>query len=174
MDSSEAKKVVAMVMMAFPNSRANEQTAEIYASMLVDLEFEPTKKAVRNLLATARFMPAIAEIRSAVVEICAGPRKIGGEAWGDVNECVRKFGRYQAPEFTDPLVAECVKLMGWLALCDSTNDAADRARFIELYDGLAARGRTALALPGALGDRSPQRRLEAVPGLGKIGTGGQP
>ena len=40
--------------------------------------------------------------------------------------------------FTDPVTAQCVASLRWRELCDSENQAADRARFVELYDKLAA------------------------------------
>jgi hypothetical protein len=175
MTQLEVAQLVAMLAAAFPHARIGEKTMQVYESMLADLDHEAAKRACARLLSTAKFMPTIAEIRGATVDMEHGPRRIGAEAWGDVNDAVRRFGRYQPPAFEDPLVAECVRSFGWSSLCDSTNDTADRARFIELYDGLAARQRADKVAGGGLslpsGDRSPQRRLEAVPGIAKIGRG---
>jgi hypothetical protein len=50
---------------------------------------------------------------------------------------VRKFGVYRQPSFCDPVVARAVQSLGWEEICNSENQAADRARFIELYDRLS-------------------------------------
>jgi hypothetical protein len=117
-------------------------------------------------MATSKFLPTIAEIRAAAVEMAHGARRLGGEAWGDVGSEIRRVGAYGEPQFTDPVAAECVRLMGWRNLCLGTNDAADRARFVELYDGLAVRARAdqvageALALPKP--QSQPVRALPAA------------
>lgn len=172
MTPNESAKLVAMVLGAFPrgipqNPELARKTAEVYKRMILDLDYEVAEQAVARLITTSKFLPTIAEIRAAAVDMTQGAKRQGGEAWGDVNMEIRRVGRYDLPEFNDPLTAEAVNQLGWLSLCDSTNDVADRARFIELYDGLAERGRRdevagkALALPAP---KSRQRQqLQAVP-----------
>lgn len=165
MKPSEVTELVAILVAAFPRPPIGEKTIEVYERMLADLDRELAHRAVARLIATAKFLPTIAEIRAAATELTLGPRRLGGEAWGDVGAAIREFGRYQAPEFDDPLTAECVRQLGWLTLCDSTNDVADRARFVELYDGLALRQRAdavagpALALPSPTGQPGGLKRL---------------
>lgn len=165
MKKSEAAKIVATLSAAFPRPQMTEPTMKVYEMFLEDLPFEAGELAARRLIATAKFLPTIAEIRAAATELALGPRRLGGEAWGDVGAAIREFGRYQAPNFEDPLTAECVRQLGWLTLCDSTNDVADRARFVELYDGLALRQRAdavagaSLALPAPSAAPSGPRRM---------------
>lgn len=169
MTEADVAELFALIAGAFPNSRVTAATGTIYRRMLVDLDREKAHAAVCRLLATAKFMPTIAEIRGAAVDLELGARRAGAEAWGDVGMAVRRFGRYQDPEFTDPLVAECVRSFGWHSLCDSTNDVADRARFVELYDQLSARQRAdqvageRLALPAP--SNAPAGRLRDVSSL---------
>ena len=90
---------------------------------------------------------------------------------GDVLAEIRRTGVYGVPSFADPLVTECVRIMTWRGLCLGENEAADRARFIELYDGLATRwrvdavaGRALPAPVGGLALPSPVGRLlDALP-----------
>lgn len=174
MTPNESAKLVAMVLGAFPrgipqNPELARKTAEVYKRMLLDLDYEVAERAVARLIATSRFLPTVSEIRAAAVDVTQGAVRQGGEAWGDVNMAIRRFGRYREPVFDDPIVAECVKQLGWQSLCNSTNDVADRARFIELYDGLAERVRRdevagpALALPAP--KSGPQLKPVAVPKL---------
>lgn len=142
MTQAEAAKLVAVMLAAFPQSRASAQTSQVYERMLADLDYPAANAAVERLLATARFMPTIAEIRETALALTVGEQKQGGEAWGDV---LRMIGRYGARRYddgwtvpiADPVAARTVAALGWVNLCDSENQAADRARFIELYDRLA-------------------------------------
>jgi len=181
MKPSEVSELVAILVSAFPRPPITPQTSQVYESILADLNGEVARKAVARLIATTKWLPTIAEIRAACVETEKGARRAGGEAWGDVGDAVRRFGRYGSPEFSDPITADCVRQMGWLSLCDSTNDTADRARFIELYDELAKRARAdevagpALTLPapgtwtehgsgGRIDGSKEVKKLEAIRG----------
>jgi hypothetical protein len=141
MQRSEAAKLVATLSAAYRDAPISEETSQVYERMLLDLDFEAGKAAVQRLICMSKWLPTVAEIRAAAADIDRGPVRRGGEAFGDVLAEIRRTGSYGAPSFADPLVAECVSLMGWRTLCLGDNEAADRARFIELYDGLAARGR---------------------------------
>ncbi len=175
MTKADAAELVATLTAAFPNNRVDNRTMWVYQNMLADLDREAAHKAVARLICTRKFMPTVAEIRAAAVECERGARRLGGEAWGDVGMAVRKFGRNREPEFDDPTVAECVRQLGWLSLCNSTNEVADRARFIELYDGLAVQQRADLVAGAANALPAPRsgRQLRDVPGLKAIGNGGR-
>lgn len=142
MTASEAAKLVAVLLQVYPQAQFGPASSAIYERLLGDLDYAMASAAVDQLAKTSRWMPTIAEIRTAAAELKHGPRRLGAEAWGDVGVAIRKVGAYRpAPVFADALVGECVRLMGWRNLCASENGAADRARFIELYDGLAERNR---------------------------------
>jgi|GEM_PF-965915 len=148
----EAAKAVALLAAAYPAARWSEQTGQIYEQMLADLDFEVAKQAVMRLVCTSKFLPTIAELREAAGDIVLGPCRNGIDAWGDVTMAIRRVGSYGTPTFKDSLVGECVRIMGWRYLClAETSEAADRARFAELYTDLQRRQRTAnLSEPGRL------------------------
>jgi hypothetical protein len=164
MKKSEVTELVAIIADAFTRPPMEERTVRVYEAMLLDMDREVAHRAICRLISTSKWLPTIAEIRTAAADLVHGATRLGGEAWGDVGEAVRRVGRYQVPTFDDPIVANCVKQMGWLDICNSTNDVADRARFIELYNGLAARARLdvvagdALALPTRKPQEVTQRR----------------
>ena len=161
MTPDQSKQLVGVLMAAYANSRPTEATADIYARMIRDLDHAPAKAAVARLMTTSKFLPSIAEIRAATVDEIQGPRRTGSEAWADVISEGRRVGAYGRPEFADDGTAECVRQMGWSNLMRSSNDAADRARFIELYDNLSTRQRS---------DMHAGRQLPA-PKVGKLLTG---
>ncbi len=158
----EAAKLVAMLSAAYRDAPISEATAEVYEAMLADLPFAATQAAVARLVATSKWFPTVAEIREAVVAVERGAVRSGVEAWGDVVQAIRKVGAYRPPPaFADPIVTECVELTGWRGLCLGENEAADRAKFVQLYDALAARDRTDAQAGRAL--PAPTRGLLEAP-----------
>jgi hypothetical protein len=156
MTKGEAAKLVAVLLAAYPAAKSTASTSEVYERMLADLDYPTANAAVERLLATSRFMPSIAEIREACMDLQHGERVAGGEAWGNVLRAIGRWGVYRTPgqdfQFQDPVAARCVAALGWQNLCNSENQHADRARFIELYDRLAVSERkeqNAGALPAA-------------------------
>jgi hypothetical protein len=151
MTDVEAQRLITCVVTAFPATLARltpdqqRDTQAIYRRMLADLDYPAANAAIERLLATAKFMPTVAEIREATLAIESGEQKPGGEAWGEVLKAVSVYGSYRTPgvefTFSDPVTARCVDSLGWSSLCLSENTVADRARFIELYDKQAAQSR---------------------------------
>lgn len=185
MTNSQVAKIVAVLMVSYPNARwipttpgRNGEpdvpgTSTAYEHMLRDLDYETTNAAVERIIATKpQFPPTVAEIREAVLALTVGETRPGGSAWGDVVKAIRRYGYMRSPgkdfKFDDPLVAEAVSAMDWVELCSSENQVADRARFIELYDRLAAtsrRSQLSESLPGVRQLRAKQelQRLEDQP-----------
>lgn len=149
MKPGEAKRVVAFLLALCPAAKIHAApdgvgTVEVYQALLVDLPFQAAMAAVTAVAKTHRFptvLPSVAEIREATLTLTHGARRPGGDAWGDVLRAVRRFGAYRTPSFDDPLVARAVAALSWREICTSENQAADRARFVELYDQLAATAR---------------------------------
>lgn len=145
MSPLEIKKLVAVLVAAYPTTKATAETVGIYERMLADLGYPSANAAVEQLLATSKWMPTVAEIRDRVVSLQTGEIRAGGEAWGSVLKAIARSGRNRTPgvdfHFADPVVLEAVRALGWVNLCDSENATADRARFVELYDALAIKHR---------------------------------
>ena|SRR6185312_737239 len=162
MTKPEAAKLVAVLLAAFPNSKANAQTAEIYERMILDQDYAVANAAVERLLATCRFMPTIGEIRETCLELTKGDKLNGGEAWGQFLRLVSMHGSYRMPgvdfQIADETLAKTIEALGWKNLCLSEDQTSDRARFVDLFDKLATAQRkrdNANELPAA-------RRLQAV------------
>lgn len=138
MTEVEVRKLVAVLLGAYPATRMAPNTATVYERMLRDLDYPAANAAVERLLATSKFMPSVAEIRESVLSLTTGDQRPGGDGWGDVLDAVGRWGVYRIPgrdfQFADPVVAQCVTSLGWEEICNSENQQADRARFIELYE----------------------------------------
>lgn len=145
MKPSEASKLVLMLFKSFPNARTDEDNARAFESALIDLDAIMAGKAIERLRATRTFLPSIAEIRQATIDLQLGPLTTGEQAYATMLGVIRKVGAYATPRFTDPLITQAIGVWGsWQDVCRSPeNDAAGRARFIELYDQLARRRREA-------------------------------
>lgn len=152
MTEIEAQKIVTVIAAAWPGQvsrltptqQADQQ--RIYRRMLGDLPYPVVNAAVERLLATAKFLPTIAEIREACVFVADGDKRTGLEAWGDVVRAMSRQGAYRVPGvdffWRDPIVARCVSALSWPELCGSELVSSERARFIEAYDRIATAERT--------------------------------
>jgi hypothetical protein len=160
---AEAAKAVLVLQSAYPGARMTEMTAELYEHLLADLDAEVAQRAIARLVCISKFLPTIAEIRDAAADVALGAARSGLEAWGDVLMAIRRTGSYGVPTFTDPLVAECVRILGWRTLClGDSPEAVDRARFAELYVDLQRRRRqNDVSEPGRL---LPSREPAQLPG----------
>lgn len=145
MTDLQAKKLVAALAAAFPTNKLTDDSMAVYARLLIDLDYDAANASAARLIATSKFPPTVAEIREATLAMQHGEVRAGGEAWGDVLRAISRYGRYRTPgrefQFADPVVGECVAALKWRELCDSESQEADRARFIQLYDRLAAQRR---------------------------------
>lgn len=135
MASKEDTLKIVMVMAAFyPAVKLRDETIDGYCMMLADVDRDILQAAVKKCISDCKWFPTIAEIRQAAVEICAPARRSGAEAWGDVLAEVRRVGYRGAPKFIDTAVARVVSGMGWMTICMSENEMADRAHFIKAYE----------------------------------------
>lgn len=64
---------------------------------------------------------------------------LAAEAWGEVVRQISRVGRDGQPQFSHPLIERAVKALDWRELCNSENQVADRARFIQAYEQMVQR-----------------------------------
>lgn len=184
MNLEESAQLVGYVLVAWPaqGSKLNDPQqvtmAKVWRDALGDLTYEQCQAAVCVLVQTRQFMPTVAEVRGAVLELEHGPVRSGGDAWGEVLDAMKNKGAWKSPGvdfvFDDPATTRCVKCLGWRDLCLSENTIADRARFIELYDKVAADRRRESQAPqlAAAREQREQREQRQVAGqpatIGKL------
>jgi hypothetical protein len=161
---SEALEFVVKLVACFPNSRFTRANTEAYVTCLVDLDCDVATRALPRLaMVCGKFVPSVQDIREVVTDMQHGPRRTGAEAWQDVERAQRKAGYLRTPRFTDPIVASIVAA-DWATWCKPDNPAADRARFIELYEVRSKRARADLVSGVPLPPpQAPQRLSEGRP-----------
>lgn len=168
MTVDESKEILRLVFGAYPTQRQRMQPDDVRAMLHVwslalgDVPFEVVKAAIARLVCSSKWMPSIAEVRAEIGTIHHGRRRSGIDAWGDV----RALGTYREGfDGIDPVVLYACKAFGWIQtrtlwrdgqdveqwnVATGENEAADRARFAELYDKTVADERIAAQIsPGA-------------------------
>ena len=141
MQRSECLKLIAVMVAAYPRAKFTQANANAYAAGLEDLDHGVASEAIHSLIRINKWLPTIAEVRATALDLMQGERPHALEAWGKVCSAAERRGSYWSPKFRDATTQRCVEAMGWRYLCRSTSDAADRARFVELYAQLSERQR---------------------------------
>ena len=151
-------------------------TFRMYERILSDLPADLLEVAVLQHIATNKWFPAISELRGAVLAATAPAHRTAMEAWGEVLNAMNSGGMrmmgdgdgYYPPEWSEPILARVVTMMGWRELCNSKDQMADRAHFMRAYDALVQREREdANMLPmmrqlaGRLAETNKLKRLES-------------
>lgn len=148
---AEIGKIIMVLSAAFPSFKpgytAQERKARIgemiqaYTAILGDLDADRLAQVAYHLASINTFFPSAAELRAAYfnMEERAAGVPTADEAWNEIKRLFRRgYSRYRAPPpeaFSHPLVQKALEgIGGWLALCNSENDAADRARFLQAYE----------------------------------------
>lgn len=148
---SEISKVIMVLAASFPNFKPGytpqerkvrlAEMVQAYTAILGDLDADRLAQTAYHLASINTFFPSAAELRAAYfsMEERATGVPTADEAWNEVKRLFhRGYSRYRAPPsevFSHPLVQKAMEgIGGWLALCNSENDAADRARFLQAYD----------------------------------------
>lgn len=168
--SPEFVQVWNLLGIAYPNYCREQnaatlaQTLRLYWQLLADLPIEQIKCAALRHIAANRFFPSVAELREAATALAQLPRQSAVEAWGEVLSAFADSRYYcfedhvNVPQFDNPITNRLIQSMGWRELCASDNVIADRARFIQSYEQLAARERSEASIPVTLqaGAQAPQ------------------
>lgn len=116
-----------------------------------------------------QFCPTPGEIRQRTAAILdpGGRAPSLDEAWRQVKHQIRAAGWCGTPTFTHPAIAAVVDAITWQALCESTNEIADRAHFARMYEQRVNDDRATIAIPPAaravLEQHTPAAVLAAAP-----------
>lgn len=164
MTPKQAAQLVAILKASFPSTNIGAETVKVYAAMMADLDFIDAQRAIREVIAEARFFPTIAEIRERVAEnaTCLPSAE---QAWLEVSRAALRWDGGDSgtwwPEWTTKLIPDALVGIGGLGcVTTSTNPSADRAQFIRIFNNLRRHEVAAVAV-GAIGAPAGQRALTA-------------
>jgi hypothetical protein len=138
------RQAVEMFASTYPAMRKgmSDTIYSVWKIVLEDLPDDLLQEAIRQELSEIReFAPSAAHIRDRAMKMdSSSPTKSGAEGWAGFLNAMRIHGWYvlgeRADKLVDPLICRIVRetYNGWQMACQREFSAADRARFIELYD----------------------------------------
>lgn len=160
MTLEEALTVASMLVESYPRD-VQQGTLEAYALHLADLDKAAAIGAVKRLVATSKWLPAISEVRAAVV--AADVRfPSAADAWQQAERLMASRGTYRpmARGSGNP-VHRALELCGRWEDCCQEDVTWLRKRYVEIYDGLVREAREGLAA----GEAPEWLRIEAPPAV---------
>lgn len=161
MNRAQSLELVNALAQAYPRDAWSPERVELWASLVLDLDYERGKAAVLRWILAEKWPPTIAEIRELAI---SGERNLADAGWQEVCSEIRRVGSWGAPAWSDPLVAEAVEMVGgWIALCMSENPGMDRARFIAAYERLAIRSAREATVPDEVKELLAGNIAKALP-----------
>lgn len=136
MSKQNTAQVLAVLSAGFPHVTVTKETARVYHEVLVDLDPEDVMKAITRLMKTSEWFPPAALIRRTTMEVRGVLAQSSHSAWGEVLTAVREHGFLRFPSFSDPLLTEAVRLVGWRTICYSDKPEVIKSQFGKVYDEL--------------------------------------
>lgn len=123
-----------------------EEQLQVWYAILADIPSDILRAAALQHMAGSKWFPQVAELRDIAAALLVERPATAMEEWGKVVETFSDLryyryadGYHEFPTFANPLTARVVAAMGWARLKESEDYTADRARFVQAYDALAAR-----------------------------------
>jgi len=168
MTGNEFKSIIAVLGATYKNFVVTDATkAQIWFDMFKDIEYQTLQLAVNKHILESEYPPTVASLRKAVMEITnpSVARLNSGDAWEEVTEAIRKCGYYneaKALESMSPITRKTVVAMSWKELCQSTNQMADRAHFMKMFDAYKDREQNMAMLPEGINQRIEQHQKKAL------------
>ena len=151
------------------NILPNQQAMELWYREIQDIPAEVAEAALRKWVVTNKWSPSIAEIREMTANVVNGDQITWAESWEEAKRAIRRFGSYNkgaALESLSPLTRKCVESIGYIELCLSENEMADRAHYQRIFEVYANRQKTQQSIPAPL--------LEAIKLIQIKGVDGEP
>ena len=134
----------------------NQEAMELWYEMLKDISYQAASKALQKWVATEKWSPTIADIRSTVSGLENETAEDWASAWQEVTRAISRCGIYretEALESMDEITRECVKAIGWKNICNSEEIGVERGHFRTMYEQRSEKVNAAKSIPDRL--RSP-------------------
>jgi len=126
--------LMATVHPRFGEGDINEKVG-VWSLLLADINYHLAQQAVVKMLRANKYEPKPADIIEAVQSI-TDTTPTAEQAWSEV---LRQLDPYRTPEWSNKLIQDAVRVMGFRNLCDSESPSIDRAQFIKIYNNLKNR-----------------------------------
>jgi hypothetical protein len=158
----EFSRCVALIRAYWPHGTGTWTTeaVEAWESLLLDLDARQVAAAIQVLATEGReWPPPPGVVRQRACDLVS-PLPSADEAWGEIRVQLARVGSSRGtqdwssgvtvePVWSHPLIGVVADRFGWDALCQSSNEMADRAHFLRVWEQVSGRERSAAALPPA-------------------------
>lgn len=172
---ADTARLIGIIITAYPNidkysNDIIEAMTNTWALMFADDDSKLVTAAVMKHIATSKWPPSIAEIRSIMVDIEHPDIFPPDVAWGMVSdymyaEQASPLHSYVNIDFP-PLIRRAVEIIGYSTLKDLSrgkygnyHEGADKRAFMEIYVPMYERERQAAQLPKKTAERLTERAL---------------
>ena len=139
MKASEAAKMVAVLRAAFARDTIGDDTSPVYERYLADLEAKEVWPAVDEIIATRKWFPTVAEIRTLVVQRRISAPSVA-KAFSDIARYQHDQAKgevFKASEYMPPIAQRAFALCGGLhGYRNSTAPGVWRSQFRKIYEEL--------------------------------------
>lgn len=163
MTEQETLKIMALIKTAYPRfieGVDSKTAARLWHEMLKDLDYGQIQIALKRWIATEKWPPSIAEVRSMATGLNNDAIGDWTEGWNQVTRAISKYGHWserEALDSMDDVTRDCVKAIGWQTICESTSIGVERGHFRTMYEQRKNSIRRSEAIPDSL--RTPVERL---------------
>jgi hypothetical protein len=191
--SNETYKAVRLLFMAYPQAAKNEDTMNVYATMLADVPVGLLNKTIKKCICEQKFLPSIAEIRQAAQSLMGAvdpSRRVKtwteaqaeilrgiSRTWyhgclGEIPDDDPRFGQSCDPMWSTPEIKAAVDSFGFETLCQSPVDDMSTvlAQLRRLYEQACQRKEETAVNSYVLGDDA-ERLQQLVGGIGLLKEG---
>jgi hypothetical protein len=122
----------------FPNGNATAATVLVYVERLSSIPEDELEAVINQCIDESEFLPTIAKLKE-MHRLMKSPvtPDMAQQGWESVTKAIAGVGMWGTPAFKDPIVKRVVDAFGWLNLCMSDNQMADRAQFVKFYESFA-------------------------------------
>ena len=140
LEPKEFAQIASAIRTYYPREKIlpNDEAMELWYEALKDLDYQSVSKALHRWIATERWSPSIADIRSMVSkETETEADHEWSDAWGEVERAIRNHGYYREQAALDsmsPVTRLCVKAIGWKNICLSEEIGVERGHFRSMYE----------------------------------------
>lgn len=138
MNESEVAQVIAVMQAAWPDRNWKGPALKVYQIGLDDIPYEAANAAVAMLIKRSTFCPSPAEIRQVATESLTHDIPTVEQALAELQEALVRYWPHQTPTFSDPLIEQAVRAIGWRQISESEKPGIERAHFRDVYTGLRA------------------------------------
>ena len=143
MTREEVKLILATIAEVFPKNlmtTVTAQTVNIWAQMLDDMDYKRATIALAHWIQTQKYPPTIADLRELTAVQTTTNQMTAEQAWGKLQDAIRKFGYTmpkEAAEYLGEEIWTIVNRFGYNYFCQMPVDEASTyfAHFRNAYNG---------------------------------------